>query len=631
MKPFHLILSLGVIGLLFWLNQILVPDGAASFGGLSWFGWLSIVFVGVGTGFLAIFNDLTRAFGFFSARDKQAAPPTKIRTLGEAELKELGLDKYRGPSYPHPVIFPERCIGCQACVDACPHDVLAIVDGRASAVAPDLCMEDTACQAECPVNPKACIIINTAKEVRSMPTPTRDGSSFETNVPGCYIIGDVSGVPLIKNAVKEGADVIAHVAAELAAAAPEPKADYDVAIIGIGPGGASAAVAASDAKLRYIGLEQDKILSTIDLYPKGKYIFFKPDTKDWFGGIRVAGLGLAKAKYGTDAADDSAAVIEAIGPELIDLVHAQAPAVHAELIAKIPASLQQKLSPVLSEKIEKELKKRIAGFLRSKGSSDLANLYRTHFLSDRDNLLAGFRTEVADQLQTKIPGDQRENILDIWLGNLNDKEVKINENESCKTVNRAEDGDYFIINTEQGPEKVKKTYRSRRVLIAIGLRGAPNKLRLPNEDLKAKIDGREEAKVIYGLSNPMDFRGRHIVVVGGGNVAVEAAVDLVAVRDGSAITPRKPEDMNKVTLLVRDFLAPTVKFGNKFQLYNCADDGIIDLRFGVGIKEMREHEIVLENVKTKQEVGTIPNDFVFALIGGERPNRFLESIGITIK
>ena len=89
--------------------------------------------------------------------------------------------------------------------------------------------------------------------------------------------------------------------------------------------------------------------------------------------------------------------------------------------------------------------------------------------------------------------------------------------------------------------------------------------------------------------------------------------------------------MNKVTVLVRDYLAPTVKFGNKFQLYQCAEDGLIDLRFGVGIKEMREAEVVLEDVKTKQVVDTIPNHQIFALIGGERPNRFLESVGITIK
>ena len=472
MKAFHLIICLSVILLLIWLNQAFVPADAAVYGGLSWIGWASIVFVGFGIGLLVIFNDSTRAFGFFKEHDENAAPPISIRTLTSGELKELGLKKYRGPTYPHPVIFPERCIGCQACVDACPHDVLAIVDGTASAVAPDLCMEDTACQAECPVNPKACIIINTAKEVRSMPTPTRDGSTFQTNVPGCFIIGDVSGVPLIKNAVKEGADVIAHIASELAAAPPEPNADYDVAVIGVGPGGASAAVAASDAGLRYIGIEQDKILSTIELYPKGKYIFFKPDTKDWFGGIQVAGLGLAKAKYGGDGADDSQTIIAAIGPELTDLVHQESPAIHAELIHKIPRSLQPELSPVLSEKIEKELKKRIAGHLRTKGQNDWANLYRTQFLGDRDNLLARFRTDIADQLQTKIPGDQRENILNIWLGNLADKGVSINENESCKTVNRAEDGDYFIINTERGGEKTPQTYRSRRVIIAIGLRSS---------------------------------------------------------------------------------------------------------------------------------------------------------------
>ena len=254
MKIFHLFVSLGLVGFLIWLNREFIPADAAVYGGMSWIGWASIAFLGFGIGFLVIFNDSTRAFGFFKDRDEKAAAAANIRTLSTAELAELGFDKYRGPSYPHPVIFPERCIGCQACVDACPHDVLAIVDGTASAVAPDLCMEDTACQAECPVNPKACIIINTAKDVRSLPTPTRSGSTFETNVPGCYLIGDVSGVPLIKNAVKEGAEVVTHIAAELADAPREPKASYDVAIIGIGPGGASAAATASAANLRYVGI-----------------------------------------------------------------------------------------------------------------------------------------------------------------------------------------------------------------------------------------------------------------------------------------------------------------------------------------------------------------------------------------
>ncbi len=631
MKAIHIIISLFVLTFLIWLNQASAGFGSAMYGGLTWIGWLSIAAVVSGLGFLVLVGDSARAFGFFGSRDQKASPPPNIRTLTGSELKELGLDKYRGPVYPHPVIFPERCIGCQACVDACPHDVLAIVDGTAAAVAPDLCMEDTACQAECPVNPKACIIINTTKDVRSLPVPTRDGATYQTNVSGCYIIGDVSGVPLIKNAVKEGADVIAHISSELKAAPAEPKANYDVAIIGIGPGGASAAAEAQGANLRYIGIEQGKILSTIDLYPKGKYIFFKPDTKDWFGGIPTMGLGLSKAKYGGGDGDDNQPIFDALGDDLKAIVSQQTPALHQELIDKIPRSLHNELSQKLFEKIEKELKKRIAAFLRSKGSGDWVNLYRTQFLPDIDNHLTAFSSDIADQLQTKIPGDQRENILDVWLGSLADKGVVINEEESCKSITRAEDGDYFVINTTRGGEKLPQTYTARRVIISIGLRGAPNKLRLPNEDLKAMIDGREELKVIYGLSNPMDFRGKHLVVVGGGNVAVEAAVDLISVRDGASITPRNPEDMNTVTILVRDYLAPTVKFGNKFQMYQCSEDGLLDLRFGVGIKEMREHEVVLEDVKTKQELETIPNDFIFALIGGERPNRFLESIGITIK
>ncbi len=628
MRPLKLIICVVAIGFLVWLN-VAATGNAPTYGGLTAVGWTSLALATVAIGLFVMLKDSSRALGFFGASDERGSKTPAIRVLTSGELKELGFDKYRGPIYPHPVIFPERCIGCQACVDACPHDVLAIVDGRAAAVAPDLCMEDTACQAECPVNPKACIVINTTKEVRSLPTPTRDGGSYETNVPGCYIIGDVSGVPLIKNAVKEGYEVIAHLANGVKSGPADPRAQYDVAIIGAGPGGASAATAAKKAGLQYIVIEQNNTLSTIDAYPKGKYIFFKPDTKDWFGGLPVTGLGLAKAKYGGAAGEDP--IIAAIGAPLEDLAHAEAPAIFSEVISKIPATLHGELAPSLTAKIEKEIKKRVATIVSSQGASDPAAAFMSTFLPQRIDRMPAIRAEIADQLQTKIPGDQRENILSVWLGNLEAKGVRINEQESCKTVVKAADGNYFTIETERGADKTKQAYTARRVVIAVGLRGAPNKLRLPNEDLRAVINGREEAKVIYGLSNPMDFRGLDIIIVGGGNVAVEAAVDLVAVRDGSAITPRSAADMNRVTMLVRDDLAPTVKFGNKLQLYKCAGDGLIDLKFGVGIKEMREHEVIIEDVKTKQEKATIRNDYIFALIGGERPNRFLESIGIEIK
>jgi thioredoxin reductase len=627
MKAFHILICLALVVAL----VLLAPRDLETFGGLSWLGWVSMTALILLVGFIVVVNDSVRAAAFFKKGGERASLPEKVRTLTRDELAELKLDKYRGPAYPHPVIFPERCIGCQACVEACPHDVLEIVDGVAAAVAPDLCMEDTACQAECPVNPKACIVINTSKPVVSRPAPTRDGATYQTNVPGCYIIGDVSGVPLIKNAVKEGAEVISHIAAELESAEPEKRAEYDVAIIGVGPGGASAAAAAQELGLRYIAIEQGKTLSTIDLYPKGKYIFFKPDTKDWFGGIPAAGLGLASSKYGSEEpAGDDNVILASVGIPLIELIRGQVAILHNRLIDRIPHSLHKDLSQPLDEKIERELKKSVVQHLRSRGGGDWAAIYQQDFTPRAEKLLAEIRDEIFTQLVAKIPGDQRENILAVWLSSLADRGVHINEYESCKTATRAEDGDYFVVNTEKGSGKVPHRYTARRIIVAIGLRGAPNKLRLPNEDLKFKIEGREEQKVVYGLSNPDAFWGLRIVVVGGGNVAVEAAVDLVATRDGTDITPRPADKINRVTMLVRDYLAPTVKFGNKVQLYRCVEDGLIDLRFGVGIKEMHEHELVLEYVNTGEIVETIPNDYVFALIGGERPDRFLQSIGITL-
>ncbi len=643
MKTSQILISVVLIILLVAVNQFSLGFGGGNFGGLSYIGWTSIGVFIVGVGFVVAAKDLARTFRFLTKKDEKILP-APVRVLSTNELAELKTKRYKGPEYPHPVIFTDRCIGCHACVDACPHDVLDIIDGRAAVIAADQCMEDTSCQVVCPVNPKACIVINTAKEIRSQPAPTRDAATYQTNVPGCYIIGDVSGVPLIKNAVKEGEEVIEHIAAELANAKPEPKAEFDVAVIGIGPGGASAVVTAHDKKLSYIGIEQEQILSTIAAYPKGKYIFFKPDSTDWSGGLKVAGLGLMKGKYDEDAAANPAdAEFEnALGAELGRLGKTQGAILLDELSREIPAQLHGEIAPQLDEKTTAEIKRQFKIYLLEKAKSrsnhtaeQWGEFYKTHFAdlsqAEQDAVLKVIRREIADALQRKIPGDQRERILSVWLGRLEEKKITINEYESCKKIERATDGDYFTIKTERGAAKTPMTYKSRRVVLAIGLRGSPNKLRLPNEEtIKVTLEGREQNKILYSLSNPDLYRGRDIIIVGGGNSAVEAAVDLVAKRDGSNITPRSPEETNRVTLLVRSYLATNVKFGNKLQLYQCLDDGLLDVKFGAGIKDLREREAVITNVETKKTIETIPNDYVFALIGGERPDRFLESIGIKI-
>ncbi|MBC7911982.1 MAG: 4Fe-4S binding protein, partial [Pyrinomonadaceae bacterium] len=262
MKRSYLLITIALLLVLLGIN--ILSGGSDSSarklpGGLPWYGWVGVCALLVVAGASFALADAARARRLLLASKGKKFEAEEFNT--QITVEDLELIKQlepNAPAYAHPVIFPDRCIGCHACVEACPHDVLAIVGGIAKVVARDQCMEDTSCQVECPVNPKACIVVNTTKKIKSRPAPTRD-AAFMTNVPGCYIIGDVSGTPLIKNAANEGADVIKHIARELSnGSAPEPKAELDVAIIGIGPAGLSAAIAAQQQNLRYAGIEQDK-------------------------------------------------------------------------------------------------------------------------------------------------------------------------------------------------------------------------------------------------------------------------------------------------------------------------------------------------------------------------------------
>lgn len=520
MRKSQLFLIIALLAMLLAISLVSKDLSKAYFGGLPWYGWAGVSFFLVVVGFGLALRDANRARRLL----EEPVPPHDDINKGVSSISDEDLERLDpgAPEYPHPVIFPERCIGCHACVDACPVDVLAIVNGIASPVARDQCVEDTSCQVECPVNPKACIVINTTKKIKPRPVPTRD-PVFMTNVPGCYIIGDVSGTPLIKNAANEGADVIKHIAHELhGAAAPEPKAEVDVAIVGIGPAGLSAAIAAQQLKLRYVGIEQNKILATIDAYPKNKYVFFKPDSMESRGTIAVDGAG-----------------------------------------------------------------------------------------------------------------QQREAILDSWIGSMKSNGVVINEGESCKSVKKAEDGDYFSVQTQRGDQQV--SYRARRIVLALGNSGTPMKLRVPGEMVnkeemtKVTRDGRTEDKVKYKLTDPEAYKRRRMIIVGAGNSAIEAAVDLVARRNGEEIIFRSADEINEVTLVIRSDLKNDLKFGNKLQVYQCIDEGKLKVYFGTAIKEIRDGEVVLMNARTKEEKETIPNDYVFAMIGGDKPTKFLEAIGITIK
>jgi len=144
----------------------------------------------------------------------------------------------------------------------------------------------------------------------------------------------------------------------------------------------------------------------------------------------------------------------------------------------------------------------------------------------------------------------------------------------------------------------------------------------------------EDEKVKYRLSDPNLYSGKRCIVVGAGNSAIEAAVDLAAYRseDGTQIVGWRD---NVVTLVIRSDFKGDLKLGNKMLCYECMDEGKIKVHFRKTIKEIFPQEVQLMSARERdaskaKPTDTIPNDYIFALIGGDKPTKFLESMGIQI-
>lgn len=194
------------------------------------------------------------------------------------------------PASLHPVIDPARCLGCAACIRACPEKtVLGIIDGKAELIEPTSCVGHGACATACPTHAIS-LVFGSATRGVDIPLLT---PQFETTVPGIYIAGELGGMGLIKNAIEQGRQAISAIARK-AGQLPGGEGILDVVIVGCGPAGISASLGALERKLAFVTIDQATLGGTVAHFPRGKVVMTAPATLPMIGEVRFGEVSKEK-------------------------------------------------------------------------------------------------------------------------------------------------------------------------------------------------------------------------------------------------------------------------------------------------------------------------------------------------
>lgn len=201
----------------------------------------------------------------------QIALREKQHKKAKQKLKKAIESKLDEPVTLHPEIDPELCAGCGTCTRSCPEgDILSLINHRAALVSPSKCVGHGECERVCPMNAIS-LVFGTKTRGMDIPRLTRD---YETNVPGLYIAGELGGMGLIRNAVKQGFLAASHAINHLKEGTETT--DYDVIIVGAGPAGLSASLTAIANKKKYLCIEQNSFGGTVYNFPRQKIVMSHP-------------------------------------------------------------------------------------------------------------------------------------------------------------------------------------------------------------------------------------------------------------------------------------------------------------------------------------------------------------------
>ncbi|HEY2635437.1 MAG TPA: NAD(P)-binding domain-containing protein [Steroidobacteraceae bacterium] len=384
------------------------------------------------------------------------------------------------PASLHPVIDAALCLGCGACVKACPeqphHEVLGLIGGKAVLVGPTDCIGHGACKTVCPFD-AITLVFGTEKRGLDIPVlkPT-----FESNVPGVYVAGELGGMGLIKNALTQGRQALEAIAK---AGVKRPGA-LDVLIVGAGPAGLAASLAAKKMGLNYQTVEQDSLGGAVFQYPRGKLVMTAP--------------------------------------------------VELPIVGKV-----------------------------------------------------------------QFRNTSKEELLKFWTKACDGNGLKISYKERVESIENRDGAFHVKTSTQQ--------YVASAVLLGIGRRGTPRKLGVPGEELP---------KVVYRLIDPEQYRGQQVVVVGGGDSALEAAASIAELGDTSVILSYRGEAFQRA------------KQKNRQRVDEASAKGQLKVLLNSQIREIRPDEVLMK--QSGQEL-KVANDAVIVSAGGILPNDFLRSIGIRVE
>ncbi|WP_455210730.1 NAD(P)-binding domain-containing protein [Kaarinaea lacus] len=194
---------------------------------------------------------------------------------------------------------------------------------------------------------------------------------------------------------------------------------------------------------------------------------------------------------------------------------------------------------------------------------------------------------------------QKEVLLSFWQKVEKDTGVKINYQERMESITA--NGTGYEVKTTKG------SYQTSTILLSIGRRGTPRKLNVPGE---------EQTKVVYRLIDPEQYRGQHVLIVGGGDSALEAAHSIA------------DEPGTQVTLSYRSgaFSRAKVKNRDKVERYNA--EGKLKVLMNSNVKEILKDKVIIE--QEGQNI-ILPNDAVIISAGGIVPTGLLKSIGINVE